>query len=252
MSRLNRFAPPRGDQSTEKLMSKLSILIALRHGDTHAQTISPLLDALQPTGAVLVSNVEETLPPHADGIVVVDGWGHTSLVRCAERCQRHFGSPVLLAILNESSCGIAEVLDSGFDYCARWPIPPVEVAAAMRALLRRAGKHKETPEIELDPLNLRVRCREVEATLTRGQFGVLSELFQQASRWVTSRQLLAVTSGTRPHDTTQIRNHILALRRKLGPEAWRIRWHRSLGYSFDVSQPTAAARRARSRAGKKE
>ena len=232
-------------------MSKLSILIALRH-DTLAQTINPLCDAIQPTGPVLVSDFEETRPAHADAIVVVDGWGHTSLLRTAERCQSYFGSPALLAILNDSSCTVAEVLDSGFDYCARWPIPPLEVAASMRALLRRTSKCNQAPEIQLDPLSLRVCCRGVEATLTRGQFGVLNALYRQPSRWVTSKELLAVTSGGCGRDTTQIRNHILALRRKLGPEAWRIRWHRSLGYSFDVSQPTAAAPLADSRSHKKE
>ena len=215
-------------------MSKLSVLIVLRHGDQLAQTISPLCAAIQPIGAVLLSDFEDTRPPHADAVIALDGWGHTSLLRTAERCQRHFGSAALLAILNDSSCTVSEVLDSGFDYCARWPISPLEVAASVRAMLRRTGKCTQAPEIELDPLNLRACCRGVEATLTEGQFAVLSELFRQPSRWVTGKELRSATGG-RGRDTTQIRNHILALRRKLGPEAWRIRWHRSLGYFFEVS-----------------
>ena len=168
----------------------------------------------------------------------------TSSTRCrtsssgAARWRRATWKP-LLAILYESSHSVSEVLDSGFDHCARWPIPPPDVAASVRAALRRLGRHHGTAAIELDPIHLRVRCGNVEATLTKGQFGVLRELLRQPSGWVTSKELLTVISGTRGHDTQQIRSHILALRRKLGTEAWRIRWHRSLGYFFDATQSTA-------------
>lgn len=221
--------------------STASIFIASQRGDSHASVVSPLREASQKIGSVLTSDSEDARPERTDAVVVVDGWGSVSLLRTAEHCQRRFGSPVLLAILNESSSTVAEVLDSGFDSCARWPVPPVELAAWLRAALRRSRGVHHAPEIVLDPLNLGVRCHELEATLTRGQFSVLNELLSRPSGWITGKALLAATSGGYGHDTTQIRNHILALRRKLGPEAWRIRWHRSLGYSFDASHSAPVA-----------
>lgn len=232
-------------------MSKITIVIASPRSGTSVEIVAQIQDAVQRIGSVVISDFEDARPRHAEAIVVVDGWGSTLLLRTAEHCQRYFESAVLLAIMNESSCTVSEVLDSGFDHCARWPIPPVEVAAWLRAALRRIDKSHNVAEIRLDALNLRVQCRGVEASLTRGQFGVLSELLRQPQRWVTSKELLAVNPGVRAHDTTQIRNHILALRRKLGTEAWRIRWHRSLGYFFDVSQPTAIAPVVRTKRGQK-
>jgi DNA-binding response OmpR family regulator len=222
-------------------LSKLSIVIALERGATHVNVVNPLADALERIGSVARSTLEESRPPRADAVIVVDGWGNIPLLSIPEHCQRCFGSQPLLAILFESSHSVSEVLDSGFDHCARWPIPPADIAASVRATLRRMGRYHGAVAIELDPVHLRVRCGQVEATLTKGQFGVLRELLRQPSGWVTSKELLSITSGARSHDTQQIRSHILALRRKLGAEAWRIRWHRSLGYFFDATQSAAVA-----------
>lgn len=216
-------------------MSKTSITIAFPHGATPEPIIEPLLDALVPVGSLTMSASDDSRPARADALIVVDGWGTTALVRVPEYCQRYYGAPPLLAILHESPHSVREVLDSGFDYCTRWPIPPLDFAAAVRAALRRVGKHGGAPLIELDPTRLHIHCGRVEATLTKGQFGVLSELLRRPSCWVTSKELLAATSRIRRRDTQPIRRHILGLRRKLGTEAWRVRWHRSLGYSFDAA-----------------
>jgi len=111
-------APPPARQRRRGPRAHEGRTIVVRHGDAHVQAISSLCDAIQPGGAAMHSESEETRPAHAEAIVVVDGWGHTAWLLTAERCQRHFGSPARLAILNGSSCTVAEVLDSGFDNCA--------------------------------------------------------------------------------------------------------------------------------------
>jgi len=216
-------------------MRDSSIVIALPHDYGRPQLVRSLCKALDGVGPAVISEVEGDRLGRTSVVIVVDGWGRTPLLQAAAPCKRHFGSPALLAILSRESCTVAEVLDAGFDDCTRWPISPVEFAARVRAALRRQKEQPKFAAIVLDPVNLSVRCGRVEASLTRGQFSVLSELVRQPRRWLTGKDLLLSALGARGHDTAQVRLHILALRRKFGAEAWRIRWRRSLGYFFDAS-----------------
>jgi DNA-binding winged helix-turn-helix (wHTH) protein len=65
---------------------------------------------------------------------------------------------------------------------------------------------------------LRIRDRVVE--LTRTQFSIFSYLFASAGHWVTASELIHEVLGTHHlPDTSLIRVHVHAIRRRLGPEA---------------------------------
>jgi len=75
----------------------------------------------------------------------------------------------------------------------------------------------------------------VRAILTPGQFQILNALLRQPARWLSSKELMKTALCSTRRDTTQVRVHVHAIRRKLGHEAWRLRGDRALGYFFEAS-----------------
>jgi DNA-binding winged helix-turn-helix (wHTH) protein len=72
--------------------------------------------------------------------------------------------------------------------------------------------------LDAETATLRIRDRVVE--LTRTQFSIFSYLFASAGHWVTASELIHEVLGTHHlPDTSLIRVHVHAIRRRLGPEA---------------------------------
>lgn len=126
------------------------------------------------------------------------------------------------------------------DYVAK-PFSPRELAARVRAVLRRAAPGAAAPAVpgfEHDIEGLRIRYRGRLLELTRYEYGLLAALLARPGAVLSRARLMdrvwgdALETGDRTIDT-----HVKTLRAKLhaiAPEADPIRTHRGLGYSIDA------------------
>ena len=86
--------------------------------------------------------------------------------------------------------------------------------------VRREPEPSAQRDVELDPAAATVRIRDRVVELTRTQFSIFSYLFATAGNWVTASELIHEVLGTHHlPDTSLIRVHVHAIRRRLGPEA---------------------------------
>lgn len=156
---------------------------------------------------------------------------------------------IMLTASRDESARIAELEAGADDYVVK-PVSMPELAARMRAQLRRArGFETEQTilrvgEIELDLDARRCSVGGHEAELTRREFDLLGALMRYPGRIHTREQLLELVWGSGSIGPKTVDAHVAALRRKLG-SAISIATLRGLGYRLE---PVAAAPWARQRA----
>jgi len=86
--------------------------------------------------------------------------------------------------------------------------------------VRREPEPMAQLDVQLDAEAATVRIRDRVVELTRTQFSIFSYLFATAGHWVTASELIHEVLGTHHlPDTSLIRVHVHAIRRRLGPEA---------------------------------
>jgi DNA-binding response OmpR family regulator len=116
---------------------------------------------------------------------------------------------------------VAEALNSGADDFIQKPFAARELAARIRAQLRRVRIRQESslPVIRLDMDANLVRVDNREAELTRVEFNLLAHMCQQPNTWQTTRDLLADVWRYPGNigDAALVRNHIRNIRRKIEP-----------------------------------
>ncbi|MCR6662365.1 MAG: two-component system response regulator CreB [Luteimonas sp.] len=126
------------------------------------------------------------------------------------------------------------------DYVAK-PFSPRELAARVRALLRRvaqAAPAQAAHGFEHDAEGRRIRLRGQLLDLTRYEYGLLAALLARPGAVLTRAQLMDRVWGDAPDtgDRT-VDTHIKTLRAKLHAAASDIdpiRTHRGIGYSIDA------------------
>jgi DNA-binding response OmpR family regulator len=146
--------------------------------------------------------------------------------------------PVLFVTARDDEVDRVLGLELGADDYVTKPFSPRELAARVRAVLRRAGRATAVAaaDLALGPVVLRTGSRRVlvegrEVALTATEFDLLAHLLAVPDRVFTREQLLsavwgyAASAGTRTVDV-----HIAQLRAKLGPRA-PIRTVRGVGYA---------------------
>jgi DNA-binding response OmpR family regulator len=109
------------------------------------------------------------------------------------------------------------------EYVAK-PFHYPEVAARIRAVLRRRGSHREGPrrvgDVFIDPSRREVKVRDRRVTLANKEFSLLCALAADPSRVFTKEELLRDVWGFRSMGRTRtLDSHASRLRRKLDPEA---------------------------------
>jgi len=132
------------------------------------------------------------------------------------------------------------------DYLAK-PFNPRELAARLRAILRRSAAPADGPlgeKIEVDGLQLSPSSRTVfsdgtELNLTSVEFGLLHELLKDAGKVVKKEDLSETVLERKlsPYDRS-LDMHISNLRKKLGVRTdgtERIKTIRSVGYIYTVA-----------------
>lgn len=153
---------------------------------------------------------------------------------------RHDATPVLILTARDQPGDKVRGLDLGADDYVLKPFDLDEIAARLRALVRRAHGRPEPllslGEIELNPAARTVTRGGEAVELTPREFDLLHLLLQNADRVLTRRTLEEqLYSWNDSVDSNALEVHIHHLRRKLGNDL--IRTVRGVGYMASAAAP---------------
>ncbi len=153
------------------------------------------------------------------GLPDLDGTDLLRMIRAVSQV------PVIVATARDQESDIVRLLDAGADEYVVKPYSGAELAARVRALLRRLDGGSESRSFEIGELRIDTRSREVwhggqAVDLNRKEFDILAHLAERVGE-VVSRRDLFVAVWRQPFggaDRT-IDVHVSWLRRKLGESA---------------------------------
>jgi DNA-binding response OmpR family regulator len=177
-------------------------------------------------GTVDIALVASVLP-EIDGLELV------------RRVRRESTVPIMMLVAGPDEAARIATLDAGADDYVVKPLSMPEVAARMRAQLRRARRFEtehtvlRAGELELDLDARRCTSRGHEVELTRREFDLLGALMRYPGRIHTREQLLELVWGADSVSPQTVDVHVAALRRKLG-SAITIATLRGHGYRLDL------------------
>lgn len=144
--------------------------------------------------------------------------------------------PVLVLTARDGVEQRIQGLDSGADDYLIKPIAIEELAARLRAMLRRATGRTQTEWshglLRYDPATRRVQWDQREVELTARETALLEALLKQPQRVLSRAQLLEQLydwSGSEP-ESNALEVHVHHLRRKIHPDL--IRTVRGVGYAL--------------------
>lgn len=172
--------------------------------------------------------------------------GEDGLSLCRALAMAKGGAPILmLSAMGEDVDRILGLELGADDYVVK-PIPPRELLARVRALMRRAPEMAASRRatafafagFDLDPIQRRLKTQaDLTILLTRAETTILVELLENPGV-VISRDDLGLLIGSEDVDATSraVDLHISRLRRKIHAQSDRelIRTHRGLGYFLDA------------------
>ena len=146
---------------------------------------------------------------------------------------RHDATPVLILTARDQLDDKVRGLDLGADDYVLKPFDLDEIAARLRALVRRAHGRPQPllslGEVELDPAARSVTCAGLAVELTPREFDLLQLLLENSGRVLTRRALEEqLYTWNDAVDSNALEVHIHHLRKKLGNEL--IRTVRGVGY----------------------
>ncbi len=199
------------------------VTILLINGDLTTQTV---VRQAVPETAILYNadttcDFLYTVEQQTPDLLLVDGSRADSdgIKMCRQlRSTRHLAHlPILVLAGNGSTQEIAQILDAGADDCLRKPFVTRELAARIRALLRRTVPSVQRAMLALNPNAHTVLFYDRQVELTPTEYELLEVLCQNAGRHLTTTALLEQVWHYPPGegDPALVRNHIRNLRRKL-------------------------------------
>ncbi|HTP35487.1 MAG TPA: response regulator transcription factor [Candidatus Acidoferrales bacterium] len=158
------------------------------------------------------------------------------------RIRRQARTPVLMLTARGDTNDRIRGLELGADDYLPKPFDPAELAARIRAILRRSVPQRQDPvavavgDVELDGGNRTVRRGGTPVDLTTVEFDLLAALLRVAGSTVSREDLVRDVLGRdfSPFDRS-IDTHVCNLRRKLGPledGSERIKGVRGAGYLY--------------------
>jgi two-component system catabolic regulation response regulator CreB len=173
-------------------------------------------------------------------LVILDiGLPDISGFETCKQLRRFSEVPVMFLSARDSEIDRVVGLEIGADDYVVKPFSPREVAARVRAILKRVGPGVVPALFQVDLERMQITYRGLALSLTRHEFRLLQSLLEQPER-VFSREQLLDAVGV-PADAGYERNidsHIKSLRSKLrsvAAQAEPIQTHRGLGYSYSPS-----------------
>lgn len=178
----------------------------------------------------------------ADLVILDIGLPDISGFETCRQLRRFSEVPVMFLSARDGEIDRVVGLEIGADDYVVKPFSPREVAARVRAILKRMTPHATasvstgTP-FNLDTLRMQIHYREQLLNLTRHEFRLLQCLLEQPERVFSREQLLDAVgvSADAGYERT-IDSHIKSLRAKLrgvAADAEPIQTHRGLGYSYN-------------------
>lgn len=175
----------------------------------------------------------------ADLIILDIGLPDISGFETCKQLRRFSEVPVMFLSARDGEIDRVVGLEIGADDYVVKPFSPREVAARVRAILKRVGPNVAPAVFQVDLERMQILYRSQPLSLTRHEFRLLQSLLEQPER-VFSREQLLDAVGV-PADAGYERNidtHIKSLRSKLrsvAADAEPIQTHRGLGYSYSPS-----------------
>jgi two-component system response regulator QseB len=170
--------------------------------------------------------------PGADGLTWLQRWR-----------ARGLGLPVLVLTARDGTEQRVAGLDGGADDYLVKPIASDEIAARLRALLRRAGGRAQPVwthgALQFDPSARAVRWQGRPVELTARETALLEVFLQQPQRVLSKAQLqekLYDWSGAEP-ESNALEVHVHHLRKKIHPGI--VRTVRGVGYALGAAEGLA-------------
>lgn len=225
-------------------------LLLLEDDPAIARTVAYALEraGLQVTHSLLVHDARQQMAAHRFDVLVLDvglpdGSG-LDLLRDVRTAPLTASLPVLMLSAHGEEIDRVLGLELGADDYLTKPFSPRELAARVKALLRRAGNGaSSTPTAAAtlfhdDESGQRISLRGQPLPLTRREYRLLSHLLRGAGRIHSRDALLAAAWGDDSESTDRtVDTHIKTLRaklRELDPRREYISTHRGMGYCLDV------------------
>lgn len=145
-------------------------------------------------------------------------------------------TPVLMLTARDALQDRLEGLDGGADDYLVKPVALLELAARLRALIRRASGQGSPVftwgGLALDPVRREVRLQDQPIELSHREFDVLAKLISQPQRPMSQEQLMAsLYAWDADIGSNTVEVHIHHLRKKLGTD-W-IKTIRGVGYMLN-------------------
>lgn len=155
-----------------------------------------------------------------------------------QQVRAQYTIPVIMLTAQDEETDRILGLELGADDYIGKPFSPRELAARIKAVLRRGQtfRQPETQEWQDDTEACCLRYQGQALPLTLGEYRLLRTLLKRPQRVFSREELLSAMFGEqRPSDPNTINTHIRTLRKKLSTQhidAAYIRTHHGLGYSF--------------------
>lgn len=195
--------------------------------DNDAETLAMIEQLLQREGytvskAVSAHDTLRMVDTDAPDMLVINmllpGMDGLTLCRRLRANAQTAKTPILFLNGIDSPYGVADALDAGGDDYLRKPFALRELAARIRAHLRRATRQSDDlPSLRIVPDSLTVFVNDRKVLLTQVEFDLLLFLCSTPNQLHSTQTLLSdvwqYPRGT--GDTALVRNHVRNLRRKI-------------------------------------
>ena len=175
----------------------------------------------------------------ADLIILDIGLPDITGFETCKQLRRFSEVPVMFLSARDGEIDRVVGLEIGADDYVVKPFSPREVAARVKAILKRVGPNVAPALFQVDLERMQINYRGQALSLTRHEFRLLQSLLEQPERVFSREQLLdAVGVAADAGYERNIDSHIKSLRSKLrsvAADAEPIQTHRGLGYSYSPS-----------------
>jgi two-component system catabolic regulation response regulator CreB len=168
------------------------------------------------------------------GLPDINGFEACKLIR------QHSDVPILFLTARDSEIDRIVGLEIGADDYVTKPFSPREVAARVRAILKRTSNGNSSKvsaaQFQIDKARLRISYRQQALNLTHHEYQLLEQLLEHPDQVLSREQLLkSVGIATEAGYERNVDTHIKSLRAKLraiAPDADPILTHRGVGYCY--------------------
>ncbi len=183
------------------------------------------------------------LEAHRPALVILDvGLPDLDGFEVCRRIRATSPVPVIMLTARDEEVDRVRGLELGADDYVTKPFSPAELAARVRAVLRRAAglgppEHIDVGRLHLDLAARTARAGEAPVELTAREFDLCAFLAARAGRALSRAQILDGVWGANWYgDARTVDVHVAQLRRKLG-DAVRITTVRGVGYRLEAPAP---------------